>query len=499
MLWFALHLNALPLEAWLAGVDPGSDARPRCVIEARRVVLADERARALGVEPGQSAATAASLAAGLQVLARDPAREAALVERLALSLSRFTPSLVVQSDGVLLEVSASLRLFGGARALWRAVGQTARACGVGGATSLRRAAAPTAAAAAVLARAEPASSVLRKLPTHQRLDALPLAAVAQAWQIEPRVLDLLHGIGCRTLGDVRVLPRTGAQRRGVAALLEQAARAYGEAPDPQRWFDPPLRFEQSLELLHRADDAAALVFATQRLVQPLAGWLAQQWQAASRVSLVLRHETSVRHAVPDTPLVLALADPTRDAAQLMLLWRERLQRTELPAPVYALTLRLDQSVSHPGRAATLWREQHGSAEDAQALFDRLAARLGPEGVKVPALVADHRPERAMRLTPTTARPEVSKGRVEPVQAPRPAWLLPTPQRLAEDPTSGQPLHQGAPLAIESRAERIEAGWFDGAPASRDYHWARARDRRWLWIYRERQGDASRWYLHGLLG
>jgi protein ImuB len=373
------------------------------------------------------------------------------------------------------------------------VGQTAQDSGV---FSLRRAAAPAAAAAAVLARAEPASPALRKLPTHQRLDALPLAAAAQAWQIEPRVLGLLHGIGCRTLGDVRVLPRTGAQRRGAAALLEAAARAYGEAPDPQRWFEPPPRFEQSLELLHRADDAAALVFATQRLVQPLAGWLAQQWQAASRVSLVLRHETSVRHAVPDTQLALALADPTRDAAQLMLLWRERLQRTELPAPVYALTLRLDQSVSHPGRAASLWRER-GSAEDAQALFDRLAARLGPEGVKVPALAADHRPERAMCWQ--AAREATAVVAATAASPPRPAWLLPEPQRLAEDPTSGQPLHQGAPLSIESRAERIEAGWFDGAPASRDYHWARARDRRWLWIYRERQGDASRWYLHGLLG
>jgi protein ImuB len=528
MLWFALHLNALPLEAWLACVDAGSAAaRPRCVVEARRVVLADAAARALGVEPGMSAATAASLAglaatavslpgpaatatslsdpvasavspaAGLQVFARDRAREATLVERLALALSRFTPGLVLQSDGVLLEVSASLRLFGGARALWRAVGQAARDAGV---VSMSRAAAPTAGAACILARTEPASPALRQLPTHQRLDALPLAAVATAWAIEPRVLELLHGVGCRTLGDVRVLPRAGAHRRGVTALLEHAARAYGEAPDPQRWYEPPQRFEQSLELLHRADDAAALVFATQRLVQPLAGWLAQQWHAAARVSLVLRHETSVRHARPDTTLVLALADPTRDAAQLMLLLRERLQRTELPAPVYALTLRLDQSVSHAGRATALWRER-GSGEDARALFDRLAARLGPEGVRVPALVADHRPERAMRLTATTAPAAVRAA--APPDAPRPAWLLPEPQRLAEDPSTGQPLHQGAPLAIESRAERIEAGWFDGLLASRDYHWARSRDRRWLWIYRERQrvgeGDVSHWYLHGVFG
>jgi protein ImuB len=534
MLWFALYLSGLPLEAWLATAD-GSDPRPRCVVEARRVVRADAAAMALGVEVGMSAASAASLVGsaasaaslvsgelssggGLQVFTRSAAREAAQVQRLALSLARFTPSVVVQTDGVLLEVSASLRLFGGARALWRAVREAARASGV---QALRMAAAPTATAAAVLARAEPASPALRRLDVHQRLDALPLPAAAQAWQIEPRLVELLHGVGCRTLGDVRVLPRSGAQRRGAAALLGAIARAHGDAPDPQAWFEPPRTFEMGLELLHRADDAAMLVFATQRLVQPLAGWLSQQWLAAARLSLVLRHETSIRHVRPDTVVTLSLGDPTRDAAQLMLLLRERLQRATLQAPVYAIVLRLDQSVNLAGREKALWREAGGSGhEDARALFDRLAARLGPERVMRPLLVADHRPERAMKLVPMqeniSVRPDpstssgqgtpggVSKGRAEPAEAlsptaARPTWLLPEPLRLQEDHAFGRPLHQGVPLVLASRAERIEAGWFDGALISRDYHVAQAKDQRWLWVFRERRGDTAHWYLHGVFG
>jgi len=496
MLWFALYLPALPLEAWLAAAD-GSDTRPCCVVEARRVVLADGAAMALGVEVGMSAASAASLVSGeggLQVFTRSTAREAAQVQRLALSLARFTPSLVVQGDGALLEVSASLRLFGGARALWRAVRNVARASGV---KALRMAAAPTATAAAVLARAEPASAALKKLDVHQRLDALPLGAAAQAWQIEPRLVELLHGIGCRTLGDVRMLPRSGAQRRGAAALLGAIARAHGQAADPQSWFEPPRTFEMGLELLHRADDAAMLVFATQRLVQPLAGWLAQQWLAAARLSLVLRHETSVRHALPDTTIALALGDPTRDAAQILLLLRERLHRTTLAAPVYALVLRLDEAVNHAGREAALWREAGAaSGETARALVDRLAARLGPERVMRPLLVADHRPERAMKFVPVQDKAPGHEGL--PTAA-RPTWLLSEPLRLQEDREFGRPLHQGAPLVLSSRAERIEAGWFDGALISRDYHVAQAKDHRWLWVFRERRGDAAHWYLHGVFG
>ena len=233
MLWFALHLSELPLEAWRVAT-PARDAlaRPCCVVEARRVVLADAAAAAAGVTPGMSAATAASLlsgAVGLQVLARDPAREAAQVERLALALARFTPALVLQRDGVLLELSASLRRFGGARALWQAVRQCAQAAGV---QALRMAAAPTATAAAVLARVEPPSPTRQRVLS-ARLDALLLVDVLAAWDIDSRLGDLLQGIGCRTLGDVRALPRIGLQRRGAAALLDTIARTYGEAPDPQ--------------------------------------------------------------------------------------------------------------------------------------------------------------------------------------------------------------------------------------------------------------------------
>jgi protein ImuB len=523
MLWFALYLPRLPLEAWLVATPPpaeGAPARPCCVVEARRVVQADAVASALGIEPGMSAASAAALVSGeggLQVFARDAGREADQVRRLALALACFTPSVVLQHDGVLLEVSASLRLFGGAAALWRAVGVAARSNGV---HSLRIRAAPTAMAAAVLARAEP-SSVARgaivppasagrrdaaawTASIHQRLDALPLDAAAAAWGVEPRLLDLLQGVGCRTLGDVRMLPRAGTQRRGAAALLEAIARAHGQVPDPQAWFEPPHHFEMGLELLHRADDAAMLVFATQRLVQPLAGWLAQQWRAATRLTLVLRHETSLRHAQPDTQLKLALADPTRDAEQTLLMLRERLQRLTLAAPVYALTLRLDESVSHAGRATALWHEAGaGHGEQARALFDRLAARLGPERVQRPQGVADHRPERATTWTPVAQAP-ARKGPaptapVEPAAPLRPTWLLDAPQPLAEDAALGRPLHQGQPLTLLTRAERIEAGWFDGAMVSRDYHVAQAADLRWLWVYRERRGAQSRWFLHGLFG
>ena len=526
MLWFALHLSALPLEALLAALpaDPLHSAPARCVVEQRRVLLADPRAMAAGIQPGMSAASAAALLPGLQMLARDVARETAFVEQLALALARYTPAVVIEPDGVLLEGAASLRLFGGARALARALRATVRASGV---QAAQLAVAPTAGAASLLARVgspspSPSPSP-RRVPapaargatatttlaavdpvsvwhqrTRQRLDALPLPAVLAAWQLPERTAELLHGIGCRTLADVRALPRTGLQRRGGGVLLARVAQAYGEAPDPRAWFTPPAGFELGLELLHRADDAAMLVFAAERLVQPLAGWLAQQWLAASRIALHLRHETSRHLALPDTVVRIGLGEPSREAKQIGLLLRERLQRTELPAPVYALTLRLEEAVSHAGQEAALWRDPQRSADDdVRSLIDRLGARLGPERVQRLRLQADHRPERAMATAPASAAPGSSTAVDLPQPgAPRPTWLLPEPLRLQEQ--AGRPLH-GGPLTLRSRAERIEAGWFDGELICRDYHVAEGRDHRLRWVFRERRGDAAQWYLHGLFG
>jgi protein ImuB len=495
MRWFALHLPQLPLEAL-------HTTAPAAVLVQRRVLLADAVALAAGVQPDMSAGTALSVLPGLHLHARNKALEGALLQRLALALLRYTPTLVLQPDGLWLEVSRTTRLFGGVRALAQAVLATARACGV---NEIHAAAAPTATAAGLKARLN---------APREALDALPLAPALAALGQEERLAQLLHGIGCRTLGDVRALPSVGLQRRGGVALQQALARAHGIAPDPQPLYEPPLQFAQSLELAHRADDAAMLVFAAQRLVEPLAGWLALNWLAATRLSLHLRHERSVRtEPLPPTVLVVELGRPSREATQMVLLLRERLQRLALPAPVYAMTLMLDAAQPHAGEGAALWPELPDAQRDAQgfaALLDRLSARLGRERVRSLALHDDHRPECAMRWV--EAAQAVQQGaipsrlgqseRAEGAEgmAVRPTWLLPSPEPLAEH--QGLPLHDGQTLQLLTPAERIEAGWFDGQPVARDYHVARGTDERLRWVFHERQGagDAPpRWFLHGFFG
>jgi protein ImuB len=483
MRWLAVHLPRSPLDALAL---PASQAG-RVVFDGPRrlVCVADDTACAAGVREGMTLPSAQALCAGLQAHARQPLCEAALLQGLALALSRFTPQLVVRERGLLLEVGASLRLFGGLRALVAALRVCLREHGV----QAQLGSAPTALAACWFAQSKTRSAA----DWCARLDSLPPGVL----QPEPRLAELLRGIGAQTLGELRALPRAGLQRRGGGDLLHQLDRAYGEAPDPQRWFEPPLQFALSLELTQRADDAAMLAFAGQRLVQALAGWLSRQWLAAAAYSLWLQHETSGRHACAPTRLRIELGQPSRNAAQLMLLLRERLQRLELPAPVYGLKLEVDATQALAGHEGRLWKDSTQGTDDLRALLDRLSARLGADHVCRLAPLADHRPEHAAVAWPAIGTPPSNTVGVSPRPLPRPAWLLPQPLPLAE--ARGRPQHGGQPLVLRSAPERIEAGWFDGKLVCRDYHIAEGSDHQLRWIYRERGHGQARWFLHGLFG
>ena len=137
----------------------------------------------------------------------EPSTDSAL-QALAVWALQFTPRVTVAEEAVLLEVAASLRLFGGRAALRERLWGGAQELG-----AVALAWAPNALAALALARAEVEDGV--SPPLARALDALPMATLSAVRPHQPT----LARIGCRTLGDLRRLPRAGLARRFDAALL----------------------------------------------------------------------------------------------------------------------------------------------------------------------------------------------------------------------------------------------------------------------------------------
>ncbi len=451
----------------------------------------------LGVQSGMRRGGVLMLAPEVRLHARSVEREAEALQAVAMALLQYTPLVAQAEESVLLmDVGASLRLFGGVRALCRAIRGSVRALGFAATLSC----APTACGAWLLARHERSGGgrrVLGMASLVRRLDCLPVALLPPARPFH----DWFDGIGCTTLGALRRLPRPGLQRRCGRALLDMLDAAHGMTPELFDWIEAPATFHARLELFARVEQADQLLHGAQRLLLQLTGWLCAHQLAVERIRLLLEHERG-RQAVAPTVLEIVLAEPTWRDEHLVRLLRERLAKLELTAPVINLGLEVLQVQPMAPPSAELFPTPGGSEQDQQRLFELLAARLGPENVLQAAPQADYRPELANVWLPVqqTIRPKQRDASLPPdVQSlPRPVWLLAKPIALLL--RNHRPFY-GSQLKLVSTPERIEAGWWS-APQTRDYFMAEGEDKAHYWVYRERivgSADAAelRWYLHGL--
>ena len=524
MLWIALHLPLLSLESFAATLPHEASGQPLALLDAHAIVSANAPARALGVKPGLQRATALALAPQLTLGQADPARDTQALTAVAHAALAFTPMVVIEPAGaiasastrgaaphtVLLEVQASLRYFGGLTALLQRLHAALAPLG----HRLHTVSAGTALGAALLARVHPQLNCADLAATRRALDAAP------AWLLGPGRAhwEALQGMGLRTLADLKRVPREGLARRFGEAMLSQLDRATGQRPDPREPLVPASTFDSRLELHARADTTEQLLHGAQLLLARLIAWLAAQHAFVRRYTLVMQHEKGSRRAAPTadaTVLEIALAEPSRDPAHLLVLLRERLASLQLPAPTLELRLHAQDIARRAPPNAELFPTPQSEQEGLTRLIERLQARLGAEQVLRLVARQDHRPERAsawrradaqmrpvnrpMRAHAATG-PGVDSGAQPPTPAVRPVWLLHPPEPLHERDRG--PLLDGQPLQLLSGPERIESGWWDAALAERDYFIAQLPGGALVWVYRARvpmPGATQGWFLQGRFG
>ena len=460
------------------------------MLDKGRVLDANAAARAQGVVDGMRRGGVLTLAPNADLRERELAREEQTVRGVAFALLQFTPNVVIAAENVVLaDVSASLRLFGGLRALRWQIHRVVADFGV----TCTQALAPTAEGSWLIARAG-GGVALTQRSLARVLARIPLTILPAA----RRFADWFDGLGCSTIDDVTRLPRAGLKKRCGTALLEALDRAKGEAPEVHEWLTMPPAFDARVELPDRIEHVEATLFAARRLTLQMTGWLAARQLAVARFVVSLEHERG-RAAIAPTEVEVALGEPTWHEEHLMRLLRERLARIELVAPVIALRLEAKDVREAEAPSESLFPEPGGTPQDHARLMELLVARLGSENVMKPAPVADFRPEVAARWVPVSsdARPASTDL---PRDLPRPAWLLDVPIQLI---MRGHRPFYGTPLRMVSPGERIECGWQDDHIVTRDYFVAESENHLHYWIFRERVGSRDerepRWFLHGLFG
>lgn len=401
---------------------------------------------------------------------------------------RFTPRVAAVHEAVLLEVSASARLFGGPQALLEA---------------LLTPDAPLAPVAWGRGPTSPVALALMRLrgigrePPARLPDDLPLALLDAALPHVP----LLERSGLRTWGQLRALPRAPLARRFGAALLEALDVAWGLRPEVYPWLTLPEVFDQRLELPALATSAPELMPAAWRLLSQLQLWLRARQRGVLALELEWTLDLRRLDGValpPHEQLPVRTAQAVQAMDHLRRLVHEQLARARLAAPASHLRLRTLETAPWRGESQGFLPEDRREGERLHQLVERLSARLGREKVLVPRLQADWRPEHMQRWEPAVQRAPQEGAHVPLAAGLYPPWLLPQPLRLPV--RDERPWYEG-PLRLLTRRQRVETGWWEaGGAVVRDYCVARSERAGLLWVFCEHGlavGAAPpRWFLQG---
>ena len=486
-LWIGLHFPDLPLAVFARADASESPAVTASASHRPDVLVANLAARKRGVVAGMSIAAALALDPELVVHLRDERAEGAALESIALWAGQWTSTATIEPPGcVLLEISGALRYFGGLERLISRI--RVGLSDIGFAATI--AAAPTAGAASLLARAGHEMAIEAQEAIEGALAGLRVDLLMQAREALPT----FSGLGVDSIGQLVALPREGVARRFGQALLDEIDRAFARLPDARPLFIAPQRYEGQLELPAPVEEAEALLFGARRLIVELCGFLQGRGAGVTRLRFDLVHEEEA-----PTSIVVGLR-ATRNVEHIMTVLRERLARQTLPDRVEAMRLVNDEIASLPGKDGDFFAADK-NAEAGTQLIERLRARLGESAVRALAVHSDHRPERGGSLTTAIADlvpvgesqqksvlgEPFDKLRANGSYPVRPLWLLPEPYALPAGPA-------GASLGLESGPERIESGWWDGEDIGRDYFVGRNERGEALWLYRDRVGQ---WFVHGV--
>jgi len=477
-MWLCLYLPQLPLNVYTR---TSLAQQPLAIIEGQgnqqHVVSCNPSALHLGVTPGMRLSAAYALSGELLVKTRNTEAEYQALEQLAVWAGQFTSRIQLKPPfTLLLEIQGSSMLFGGITTLLSKIQHGLEELGY----IAQQAVAQTPAAAELLARSGQEYALLQD----HHLQSAVAACRVQFLEVEESIHEALISLGLRHVRDVLRLPRAGLNKRFGQAFVNYLDRLLGQAADPRPLFIAPEVFEQRVEIPFPVDKTEPLLFVGQRLLLALSGFLRARGGGTQTLHWTLFHEHSAR-----THFDITLVEVSRDAAHLVSLLKERLERLSLPATVHEMALRVTdvQTLVERSQALIDTPENKTGTDTWQQLVERLCSRMGEESVSGIQAHPDHRPERSWRYcAPGEAGPCAD-------YALRPLWLLEQPQRLE---IRQRQLFRHGYLQLMSGPERIQSGWWDGNDVQRDYFIAQNPQGQRYWIYREVEGLRA-WFVHGI--
>lgn len=464
-----------------------------------------------GIHEGMRLADARALLPSLIIRPAEPRADALALQALAEWCQRYTPVVSVDGEaGLWLDVTGAAHLCGGENGLLADLDQRLRAIGFENLLGL----AETPGAAWAVAR----FATVRKLQDHivpphgvqSALHRLPLEAL----RLEESCVYLLKRFGLKTIGELCALPRVSLKRRFPSeetgkAVLHRLDQALGRAGEPIVPLRPEPAYYERMSCPEPILETESFRLVLHDLLARLCNRMEKDCKGADALTFSAYHaDGGVSRAA------IATARPSRDAAHLAHLFRDRIEAINPGFGVDVLVLSADAVERLEAKQLPLSGNPKciRDNDDLDQLIDRLSNRLGSQNVQRAVPCESHIPERAEKRVSAlqAVTPETKKTPGKPL---RPFRLLDRPepiQVMAEVP-------EGPPMRFTWRRvmhrvvraegpERIAPEWWHTARAgrerTRDYYRVEDTDGRRFWLFREGlyrdtgKEPLPAWHMHG---
>jgi protein ImuB len=490
-----------PVEALLRA-EPELRSQAVAVLEGKpplqKVFAVNEKGRRLGIDPGMAKKNRVEPCTELVLRPRSPLQEAAAHAALLDCAQSFSPRVEdTAPDTVLLDLSGLESLFGSLPKIARDIAR--RTSDLGLEANVATAFNPDTARFA--ARGFAGVTVVPEGKEAERLGNLPLDVLfPELTSPNPseeavRFLETFDLWGVRNLRALCALPEVAlSERLGQPGIrLQQLARgAISRTLVP---VDPPLIFEEAMELDHPLVLLEPLAFLLAHLLEQLCARLAARALAAQELSLQLELDTGF-HFVEDGP---AASDRAGTANPLLAHCAAFTRTLQLPVPmldpkIFLKLLQLDLKAHPPGAPILkvhlsvipaqprtiqggLFLPPTPEPEKLELTLARIAGMVGEDKVGSLHLLDSHRPEafRMQRFVPT--EPEGQKEKADSVSsAPITALRMFRPLlRATVTLRDGKPAHLICPKRKEVQGEilwmagpwRSSGDWWEQDGWSRD--------------------------------
>jgi protein ImuB len=468
--------------------------------DGRRMVVAaaDRAALALGIRSAMPLAHARAMVPGLTVVDADPEGDAVALARMAAWCLRYSPLTASDPpEGVWIDITGCAHLHGGEAALLAdLLGRLDH-----GGTHARGAAADTPGAAHAVSRFAPGPAAVIAPGAHQAAIApLPTAAL----RLPPETVGALRRLGFERVGQLAEIARGPLVRRfgqQVALRLDQAS---GRVFEPIRPVVPDDVVAHRLPFIEPLLTAEALGTVIDELLDTVCGELEAAGQGARRLDLLFERVDGSVQAIR-----IGTAAPSRHAAHLARLLKERLETVDPGLGVEAMQLRVPLAEVQAFRQAAGLVEGDRPETSIAALVDRIENRLGPGSVWRATAVESDVPERSVAAIPAIGGAPMASW---PVNLPRPVRLLDPPQPVEviallpdQPPVAFTWRRKRHRVRRADGPERVYGEWWRRSAevvAVRDYFAVEDEEGCRFWLFR--RGDGSdpatgdlRWFLHGL--